>query len=87
MVRSVSFFPSWVMPQETKQVIAPCILVIKLNLCDSKTKRGEQKNVSFILTCNQEAKDHSMVNKEAFDLIKRKETVGNLLAITRGKIF
>ena len=37
------FFSIVVMPQETKQVIAPCILVIKLNLCDSKTKRGEQK--------------------------------------------
>ena len=28
-----------------------------------------------------------MVNKEAFDLTKRKETVQNLLAITRGKNF
>lgn len=48
---------------------------------------AENKKCFFILTCNQESKDHSMVNKEAFDLIKRKETVQNLLAITRGKIF
>jgi len=47
---------------------------------------AQNKNV-FILTCNQESNDHSMVNKEAFDLTKSKETVQNLMAITRGKIF
>lgn len=54
-------------------------------MIQNKARRTE--NVVFILTRNQESNDHSMVNKKAFDLTKRKETVQNLLAITSGKIF
>lgn len=53
----------------------------------TRKQSAENKKCFFYTDLHQESKDHSMVNKEAFDLIKRKETVQNLLAITRGKIF